>query len=51
MDASKQIDKRIAETTDWRGKVIAHLRQFLFASPRTPSCVSSKPRSFCLKFS
>lgn len=29
MDASKQIDKRIAETKDWRGKVMARLRKLI----------------------
>ncbi len=29
MDASKLIDKRIAETRDWRGKVMARLRKLI----------------------
>jgi hypothetical protein len=29
MDASKQIDKRIATTTDWRGAMMARLRRLI----------------------
>ncbi len=29
MDASKLIDKRIADTKDWRGKIMATLRKLV----------------------
>lgn len=29
MDATKLIDKRIADTKDWRGKVMARLRKLV----------------------